>query len=325
VAACLFCDSSLAPGPPWAPGDGHRLAYDPEKGRLWNVCPRCHRWNLAPLDSRWETLEACERSVRDRGTVRLSTTHLSLVHVGKGELIRIGKAPRPEFMDWRYGPRLSADAPRPGFLQRVLAGLPAPPVDGYDPYRFTLSVAASAPWLASPFLESASALTYLFSQVPLAPECPSCKRSLALRPWEFQSVRLLGSDRGPRVAAPCALCRSPVDISLADARPTLRLGLSLVTPPPSLRRIAHVVAEEMESLGGPEGLLDLLTAPGATLADLDPEHRAGLLVSLDETAEAEALETEWREAEEMAAIMDGELSHVPGFEEFRREILDRDG
>jgi hypothetical protein len=299
------------------------LAYDPRKGRLWNVCPRCHRWSLTPMDSRWETLEECERSVHDRGRVMLSTAHLSLVEVGGGELIRIGAAPRPEFIDWRYGPRLPGEESRPGFLQRVLAGLPPPPVDGYDPYRFTLQVAASRPWLASPFLESASALTYLFSQVPLAPECPSCGLPLALRPWEFQEVRLIRTDGGPRVLGPCALCRTTVDIPLVEARPALRLGLSVVTPPPSLMRISHAVAEEVESLGGPGGLLDLLTEAGASVADLDPMHRAGLLISLDETAEAEALEAEWREAEELAAIMDGELSHVPGFQEFRRQILDQ--
>lgn len=273
------------------------------------------------MASRWETLEACERSVQERGTVMLSTVHLSLVDVGEGELIRVGSAPRPEFIDWRYGPRIVQDAPRPGVLQRLLAKLPDPPVEGYDPYRGALNVAASTPWLASPFLGSASALTHLFSQIPLAPRCPSCERPLALRPWQFQELRLVRSHQGSGILASCALCQGLVQVPLRDARPALRLGLSVVTPPTSLRRIASLVAKELESLGGPRGLLELLSGSGVTLADLDPGYRSGLLVSLDESAEAEALEAEWREAEEMAAIMDGELSYVPGFEEFRSEIL----
>ncbi len=44
-------------------------------------------------------------------------------------------------------------------------------------------------------------------------------------------------------------------------------------------------------------------------------------MALDEQSEAELLEAEWREAEELAAIVDGELSQVRGFEEFRRRIL----
>jgi hypothetical protein len=51
---------------------------------------------------------------------------------------------------------------------------------------------------------------------------------------------------------------------------------------------------------------------------------AGLIISLDELAEMEALESEWKGAEEMAAIMDGELTEIPGFDEFRQEILDQD-
>jgi hypothetical protein len=50
--------------------------------------------------------------------------------------------------------------------------------------------------------------------------------------------------------------------------------------------------------------------------------RSVLLIALDERAEAEALEAEWREAEELAAIIDGELSRVPGFDAFRKEILE---
>lgn len=323
MAACLHCGSPLAPGPPWAPGRGHRLAYDPLKGRLWTVCPSCLRWNLTPLDSRWETLEECERSVQDRGKRLLTSPNLSLIDVGEGELIRIGAAPRPEFVDWRYGPRLPGKPARPGFFQRLLSRLPSPPLEGYDPYRGAFGLAASSPWLGSPFMESASALTYLFSQVPLAPECPSCGRPLALRPWEFQSLRVLPGNRGTGILASCAFCQTRVEVSLQEARPTLRLGLAVTTPPSALRRMASVVAEELDAAGGPAGLLDLISTSGAALADLDLDLRAGLLISLDEAAEAEALEAEWKEAEEMAAIMDGELTHVPGFEDFIREVRDR--
>lgn len=33
---------------------GSKIAYDPEVGRLWVICPRCDRWNLTPLEERWE-------------------------------------------------------------------------------------------------------------------------------------------------------------------------------------------------------------------------------------------------------------------------------
>ena len=55
---------------------------------------------------------------------------------------------------------------------------------------------------------------------------------------------------------------------------------------------------------------------------MELHERAGLIITLDEMAEIEALEREWKEAEEMAAILDGELSEVPGFESFRKRILE---
>lgn len=240
-------------------------------------------------------------------------------------MIRIGPAPRPEFVEWRYGSRLPVEGtPGPGFWARLLSRLPAPPVEGYDPYRGVLGTVDRAPWLASPFMEAASPLTYLFSQVPLAPRCPSCRRPLVLRPWEFQRLRILQPARERRVLATCALCGVEVAVPLHDARPTLRLGLSLVTPPPVLHKVSDAAAQELDALGGPEGLLAELVADEPSLGDLDPQFLAGLLISLDEIAEAEALEAEWREAEELAAIMDGSLTEIPGFEAFRREILDED-
>lgn len=82
---------------------GRRLAFDAAKGRLWVVCPHCSRWNLTPLEERWEAIEECERAFR--GTlVRVSTDNIGLAKLREGtELIRIGAPLRPEFAAWRYG------------------------------------------------------------------------------------------------------------------------------------------------------------------------------------------------------------------------------
>ena len=319
---CPYCGSSLAPGPPWAPGDGHRLAYDPDKGRLWNVCPQCTRWTLTPLDSRWETLQGCEEAVADGGKVLFSSSHLSLVRVGKGELIRVGAPPRPEFVDWRYGSALTMARKRPSFWRRILGGLPPPPVGGYDPYKgFEGSVTLGSEWFASPFLNEASILTYLFSQVPLAPQCPSCNGPLALFPWHFQDIEFLTDSDAPSVLVPCALCEQDVSVDLRSARPTLRLGLGLVTGGLALKEAVPQVAAELDRMGGAQAFLRMLTSSRTAIGTLTLPEKAGLIVSLDEVAEIEALEAEWRAAEEMALIMDGELSDVAGFESFRRDIL----
>ena len=85
---------------------GRRLAFDGEKGRMWAVCPHCARWNLSPLETRWEAIEECERLYRD-ARVRASTGNVGVARLPEGtELVRVGRPLRPEFAAWRYGDQL---------------------------------------------------------------------------------------------------------------------------------------------------------------------------------------------------------------------------
>lgn len=272
------------------------------------------------MEDRWETLEACEVAVRDRGREVLRTLHLSLVSVGDGELIRVEEPQRPEFVDWRYGPRLPEGGRAGGFFARLLSRLPPPPPEGYDPYKRIFTQYRETPWVASPFLEVASSLTYLFSQLPLAPECPACRRPLALRPWDFQKLKFGGYREAETIIAPCGFCLQEVEVPLRGARPTLRLALGVVSPPVRMRQGASEAADLLEEAGDARRFLERLARQKLTMGELSDPLRSGLLIALDEGAEAEALEAEWRMAEEVAAIHDGELSQVEGFQEFRDRI-----
>lgn len=85
---------------------GRRIAFDAARGRLWVVCHACENWNLSPLETRWEAVEACERLYRGT-TVRVSTDNIGLATMRDGtDLVRVGKPLRPEFAAWRYGARL---------------------------------------------------------------------------------------------------------------------------------------------------------------------------------------------------------------------------
>ena len=101
---CLFCTKPLGANEVVESFPvGRRLAFDSDKGRLWVVCRGCERWNLTPLEERWEAVEACERLFR--GTrIRTSTENIGLSRHPEGlELVRIGRPLRPEFAAWRYG------------------------------------------------------------------------------------------------------------------------------------------------------------------------------------------------------------------------------
>ena len=103
-ALCLFCHGSLGHNPLIASFPvGSTLAFDGEKGRLWVVCPACQRWNLTPLEERWEAIEECERLFRG-ARLRVSTENVGMARLPEGlDLIRIGRPLRPEMAAWRYG------------------------------------------------------------------------------------------------------------------------------------------------------------------------------------------------------------------------------
>lgn len=104
LSSCAWCAS------PFPANDsieempvGRRIAFDSAKGRLWAVCRRCERWNLAPIEQRWEAIEACERTFRD-SRLRASTDQVGLARLrDRTELVRIGRPVPREFAAWRYG------------------------------------------------------------------------------------------------------------------------------------------------------------------------------------------------------------------------------
>lgn len=101
---CLFCKGSLGANESIEHFPvGKRLAFDAAKGRLWVVCPTCHRWNLTPIEERWEAIEEAERLYRGL-RLRAQTDNIGMAKLRDGtELVRIGQALRPEFAAWRYG------------------------------------------------------------------------------------------------------------------------------------------------------------------------------------------------------------------------------
>src|ERR687894_3656 len=121
---CLFCHGDLGANESVEHFPvGRRLAFDAAKGRLWVVCPRCARWNLTPLEERWEAIEQCQRLYR--GTrLRVSTDNVGLTRLRDGlELVRIGEPLRPELAVWRYGDQFGRRRRRN--LLRAGAGLVA--------------------------------------------------------------------------------------------------------------------------------------------------------------------------------------------------------
>ncbi|MDQ6886075.1 MAG: hypothetical protein M3068_02150 [Gemmatimonadota bacterium] len=123
-STCLFCNTKLGANdavPSFSVGQ--RLAFDAERGRLWVICPHCRRWNLSPIEERWEAVEECERLFRDT-TTRVFRENIGLAQRPDGlDLVRIGKALATELAAWRYGRQLTRRLPpRAGSSLRALSG-----------------------------------------------------------------------------------------------------------------------------------------------------------------------------------------------------------
>jgi hypothetical protein len=103
-STCLFCNEGLGTNEVIEHFPvGRRLAFDSAKGRLWVVCRKCERWNLTPVEERWEAIEEAERQFSET-RLRASTDNIGLARLREGlTLIRIGSALRPEMAAWRYG------------------------------------------------------------------------------------------------------------------------------------------------------------------------------------------------------------------------------
>lgn len=107
-STCIFCTRPLGHNEALEHFPiGRRLAFDAARGRLWVICAHCRRWNLTPLEERWEAVEEAERLFRST-PLRVSTDHIGLARVADGtDLVRIGAPQRPELAAWRYGERFT--------------------------------------------------------------------------------------------------------------------------------------------------------------------------------------------------------------------------
>jgi hypothetical protein len=107
--SCIFCSSGLGVNESIEAFQvGSRLAFDSGKGRLWALCPRCGRWNLAPIEERWEAVEEAEKRFRD-SRVRAQSENIGLAKLDDGtRLVRVGAALPGELASWRYGDHFRA-------------------------------------------------------------------------------------------------------------------------------------------------------------------------------------------------------------------------
>lgn len=318
--ACMFCKRPLGANEMVEEFPvGRALAFDSGKGRLWVLCSRCQRWNLTPLEERWEAIETCERLFRGTKT-RASTENIGLARLPEGlELVRIGRPLRPEFAAWRYGDRFGRRRRR-----RTLTAAGACAAAGG-----AIAVGGVAAGTGG-IVGVVTATAIWWENRPVVRFRPSDGRTRLLnRMCGFLTlVRPADDDLGLRIQTPRGW--TPWSVYLPehfvghDARRALESILPWVNSAGAARTTVLAALAEIGASGHPSRLLRELprrhhggwmSIPnGFSLRGISKPTRLALEMALHEENERRAMEGElwrleraWREAEEIAAIADNLL------------------
>ncbi|HLL82497.1 MAG TPA: hypothetical protein VK420_07585 [Longimicrobium sp.] len=304
-STCLYCHRPLGANTRVeAFPVGERLAFDPERGRLWAVCRSCARWNLSPVEERWEALEQCERLFRDTPR-RTTTENIGMARPADGPvLIRVGRPLRPEFAAWRYAPQLERrrrnDLLRGGLIAASHLGVL---VVG----AATLGTAGFAVAAAAPLVFVGSAVAWSRSQLQRVVGLTAEGSPVRVR--HLRDVRLQGAGEEMRVVTDSD--DGHAELTGAAAQTLASVACARSNQVGASPRYVRSAVESLERSGGPAAVLDA-ACRAEWLTRIRYVDRLALEMALHEEQERRAMEGElrtleaaWREAEEIAAIADG--------------------
>lgn len=310
IRRCFFCRAPFPPGQVLEHlPTGDRIAWDSDRGRLWLICTGCGRWNLMPLDARWEALEELERQARDRARVLTRTDNIGLLTVDGLQLVQVGSAPVREEAWWRYGGTLlsrQAAARRIRRWGKVKDALMASffiglPIWGWRDQEVYVRRARERQFGRNAWRR------------PL--QCTRCgfvRRELPYR--DMHATRLTMRPDGPELWNACPRCGRAADdagmmLDGAAASHVLRAALAWGNFQGATQQQVERAAEHIDQAGSADALV--AHASGRYLGDLSRTEGLALEISFSTERErdllqmeARELEARWREEEEVAAIAD---------------------
>ena len=346
---CIHCSAGLGANESLeAFPVGRTLAFDAERGRLWAVCASCGRWNLAPIEERWEAVEDAERSFAD-APKRASTGTLAMAKLRDGtKLVRVGDAPPAEVAARRYGSvffrrRVGFHLAGGGVAAANLANLANNLTNLASP-ALALPVALAAGSVLLAGLWGGRTAWSVAHRVPADEAADGRARSIRLRSLGMAIVG--GEEDGtPRVelpGAPGATRAKPVVVRGDAAGRLLTRMLPHVNQRGGGADDVKAAAEAIRGAGGAEAHLRRwlrrkrwipTTAPTWSLLETvglwdrppPPIDTMALEMALHEERERRAMEGElrvleaaWREAEEIAGIADRLAARMGGVRLFGR-------
>jgi ribosomal protein S27AE len=316
---------------------GTRIAYDPSRGRLWAVCKECKRWSLAPIEERWEALEELEKLVRDRSRLLSQTENISLLRAGRLEIVRVGRANLAEQAWWRYGKELTRRRQKFKTLSTAGAIGAGAAIWGGMATGGMSFIAAWLLWdnLPNKIPDAARWLRFGGDAWRGRSRCAKCGYTFTRVAYRRrgQFVLYRADLSGPaELSYKCPRCGEFRDGGLQlkgpEAEHTLRRVLAYHHFDGADDRTVTSATRLIQEAGSPEDLSRILLKNGKRLGDLGRTGGIALEIAANEASEQRLLELElaeleahWRIEEELAAIIDGELTPLPLLEAIRRKVV----
>lgn len=324
LTRCIFCRKPFPENgvfgrlPP-----GRRLAFDPGRGRLWVVCESCHRWNLCPIENRWEALHELERMVRDRSRLVAETANIVLLSAGELFLIRVGKAGLAERAWWRYGRELNQRRTRFHSTRSQIAAYTFGAMAYLSDMVGLGDEDLSIGWDDTPAADILRWRRFGWAAWHGKIACPFCNSSLrALRYdlswWVFPHID--PTTGRTAVEVPCPRCdpwtpEKVYTIEGPEAQNVLRRLLAYQHISGATEDTIKDAAHLIESVGSPERFEMRVTEERKSLWGMGKTHSIALEIALNDSVERrmmeqelQALEFMWKREEELARIIDEELT-----------------
>ena len=306
------------------------------RGRLWVVCRTCRRWSLTPIEERWEALEELEKLARDKSRLLSQTDNIALLKAGNLEIVRVGRAQLTEEAWWRYGRELTSR--RQKYRQLGVAGSVAAGAVMLGGWA-TGGMSFFGIWLImghgkETVRDGARWLRFGSSAWHGRTSCEGCGHELRSIPYsERTSLGLFpGNDRGKLdVVSRCPRCGAYRDGGLRltgpEAERTLRRVLAYHHFAGASERRVVSAAKLIQEAGSPQDLARIVVRDGRRLGDIQRTGGIALEIAVNEASEQHLLELElaeleahWKREEELAEIVDGELTPLPMLESLRRKV-----
>jgi hypothetical protein len=307
---------------------GRRLAFDAERGRLWVVCRKCERWNLTPIEERWEAVEECEKLFRAT-RIRASTENIGIARHPEGlELVRIGSPERPEFAAWRYGDQFGRRRKKAFIVGGGIAlGLGAFVIGGIATGVISTALIAQSGNFVNLWnnLRTRGRLRLDDGQV-VKVKTPVLQHLRLVEHDDEQgwAVRIKDKDLAAKVRDDARVSKKEVLFTGESARRVSRVLLPAINETGGRKEQVQEAVRAIEEAGHPEAFLarspSLKRRQGwnagsaGEVIKMPAPTRLALEMALHEEEEMRALQGElwrleraWEEAEEIAAIADGLL------------------